>query len=55
MTNDLHHLVTIAKPLTRPFVLVGSELGALIARHYALTYPEYVNIFLNIIYIILKL
>lgn len=48
MTNDLHHLITIAKPLTRPLVLVGSELGALIARHYALMYPEYVK---NICYL----
>lgn len=43
MTCDLHHLVTVAKPLTRPFILVGSEIGALIARHYALTYPEDVH------------
>ncbi|GIY67989.1 uncharacterized protein CEXT_140661 [Caerostris extrusa] len=39
MTCDLHHLVTNAKPLARPFILVGSETGALIARHYGLTYP----------------
>ncbi|GFU24353.1 uncharacterized protein TNCV_942461 [Trichonephila clavipes] len=40
MTCDLHHLITNAKPLARPFIIVGSETGALIARHYGLTYPS---------------
>ncbi|KAF8786573.1 uncharacterized protein LOC129971525 [Argiope bruennichi] len=39
MTCDLHHLVTVARPIDRPFIMVGSETGALIARHYSLTYP----------------
>ncbi|KAG8196495.1 hypothetical protein JTE90_012311 [Oedothorax gibbosus] len=43
MTCDLHHLVTNGKPLPRPFILVGSETGGLIARHYALTYPSDVS------------
>ena len=35
MVTDLHRLVTFAYPQERPFVLVGSELGALVARMYA--------------------
>ncbi|XP_035221278.1 uncharacterized protein LOC118194179 isoform X3 [Stegodyphus dumicola] len=43
MTCDLHHLVTNAKPLPRPFIMVGAETGGLITRHYAMTYPEDVS------------
>ena len=35
MAHDLHRLVTFANPQERPFVLVGVELGALVARVYA--------------------
>ncbi|XP_015922654.1 uncharacterized protein [Parasteatoda tepidariorum] len=43
MTCDLHHLVTTALPVSRPFIMVGSEMGGLIARHYSMMYPEDVS------------
>ena len=35
MVTDLHRLLTFAYPQHKPFVLVGSELGGLVARMYA--------------------
>ena len=35
MVTDLHRLLTFAFPQEKPFVLVGSELGGLVARMYA--------------------
>ena len=35
MVTDLHRLLTFAYPQQKPFVLVGSELGGLVARMYA--------------------
>jgi len=43
MVNDLHRLVTFSYPQERPFVLVGSELGGLIARMYAHLHPQDVD------------
>lgn len=40
MVDDLHYLITNSKPLLRPFILVGSEIGSLIARYYAHLYPK---------------
>lgn len=42
MVNDLHRLVTFAYPQDPPFILVGSELGALNAMAYALKHREHV-------------
>jgi len=35
MVSDLHRLVTFSYPQQKPFILVGSELGALVARMYS--------------------
>ena len=35
MVTDLHRLVTFAYPQKKPFVLVGAELGGLVARMYS--------------------
>ena len=43
MVNDLHRIVTFSFPQERPFVLVGSELGGLVARMYAHLHPQDVN------------
>jgi len=43
MANDLHRIVTFSFPQERPFVLVGSELGGLVARMYAHLHPQDVN------------
>ncbi|XP_067142436.1 uncharacterized protein [Centruroides vittatus] len=43
MVDDLHHLVTVSKPLPRPFILVGSELGALNVRFYTQLYERDVS------------
>jgi len=40
MVSDLHRLITFARPLQRPLVLVGSELGAAVVRGYAHLHPE---------------
>lgn len=40
MVDDLHYLVTNSKPLLRPFILVGSEIGSLTARYYGHLYPK---------------
>jgi len=40
MVNDLHRLVTFSFPQERPFVLVGSELGGLVARMYTHLHPQ---------------
>merc|ERR1712013_105370 len=43
MVNDLHRLVTFSYPQERPFLLVGSELGGLVARMYAHLHPQDVS------------
>ena len=40
MVSDLHRLITFANPQERPLVLVGAELGGLVARLYTLLHPE---------------
>ena len=40
MAHDLHRLVTFAYPQERPFVLVGVELGAMVARVYSQLHPQ---------------
>eukprot|EP00092_Neocalanus_flemingeri_P019240 GFUD01020842.1.p1 GENE.GFUD01020842.1~~GFUD01020842.1.p1 ORF type:complete len:396 (-),score=73.42 GFUD01020842.1:33-1220(-) len=48
MVNDLHRIVTFSFPQERPFVLVGSELGGLVARMYAHLHPQDVDHFVMI-------
>ena len=40
MVADLHRLVSIVQQLERPLVLVGAELGGLVARLYTQLHPE---------------
>jgi len=40
MVSDLHRLVTFAHPQERPLVLVGAELGGLVARLYSHLHKE---------------
>ncbi len=40
MADDLHRLVTLSSQQEKPFVLVGSELGAMVARFYTQLYPR---------------
>jgi len=40
MVTDLHRLVTFSAPQPRPLVLVGTELGALVARLYTHLHPQ---------------
>lgn len=40
MASDLHRLVTFSYPQEKPFILVGSEVGGLIARIYAHLHPQ---------------
>ncbi len=40
MADDLHKLVTYSSQQERPFILVGSEIGALIARFYTQLYER---------------
>ena len=40
MVDDLHRLITSSSSLGRPLMLVGSDMGAMIARFYAQLYPE---------------
>ena len=39
MVADLHRLVSIVQQLERPLVLVGAELGGLVARLYTQLHP----------------
>ena len=41
MADDLHQLVTYSSQQERPFIMVGSEVGATIARFYAQLYEGY--------------
>ncbi|PIK40602.1 hypothetical protein BSL78_22551 [Apostichopus japonicus] len=43
MVNDLHYLVTSSSDQPKPFIIVGAELGALVARFYAQLYEEEVS------------
>jgi len=43
MVNDLHRIVTFSYPQERPLVIVGSELGGLVARMYAHLHPQDVH------------
>lgn len=43
MATDLHRLITFAHPLKRPLVLVGAELGGLVARVYSQIHPQDVH------------
>merc|ERR1711949_54080 len=43
MVADLHRLVSIVQQLERPLVLVGAELGGLVARLYTQLHPEDVS------------
>lgn len=40
MVSDLHRLVTFAAPQERPLLLVGTELGGLVARAFAHLHPQ---------------
>ncbi len=40
MVDDLHRLVTQSSSQPRPFILVGSELGALVARFYTQSFER---------------
>jgi hypothetical protein len=40
MVSDLHRLVTFAAPQERPLLLVGSEVGGLVARAFAHLHPQ---------------
>ena len=41
MADDLHRLVTFSSQQDRPFVIIGSEVGAMIARFYTQLYERY--------------
>jgi len=43
MASDLHRLITFAHPQERPLVLVGAELGGLVARVYSQIHPQDVH------------
>lgn len=43
MADDLHRLITYSSSQQRPLVLVGSELGALVARFYTNMYIQDVS------------
>jgi hypothetical protein len=38
MSEDLNRLVTATSQQTKPFILVGADLGALVTRFYAQMY-----------------
>ena len=40
MVDDLHRLITSSSNLGRPLMLVGSDMGAMIARFYTQLYSE---------------
>lgn len=43
MVSDLHYLITSSSDQPKPFILVGAELGALVARFYAQIYENEVS------------
>ena len=43
MADDLHKLVTHSSQQDRPFIMVGSEVGAMIARFYTQLYERHVD------------
>ena len=38
MSEDLHRLITGASQQPKPFIFVGADLGAIVARFYAQMY-----------------
>lgn len=40
MVEDLHRLVTLSSQQPRPLILVGAELGALVAQFYTHIYER---------------
>ena|SRR6218665_521468 len=40
MVDDLHRLITFSSQQPRPLILVGAEMGALVARFFAQIYEE---------------
>ena len=38
MSEDLNRLVTLASQQPKPFILVGADLGAIVARFYTQMY-----------------
>ena len=43
MADDLFHLFTVSSQQDKPFILVGAELGALVAQFYTNIYERFVT------------
>ena len=43
MSEDLNRLITATSQQSKPFILVGAGLGAIVARFYAQMHELYVN------------
>lgn len=43
MADDLNKLITASSQEPQPFILVGAELGALVAQFYTQMFEKYAN------------
>lgn len=43
MSEDLNRLITLTSQQVKPFIFVGSDLGAIIARFYTQIYERYIT------------